>query len=47
MIMNNLLKHHWNVRTKSPFDKKIEIMILKVCKTVNKLNPSCIHDVFT
>ena len=27
--------------------KKLKIMILEVFKTVNRLNPSCLHDMFT
>ena len=34
-------------KQESLLTKRLKIMILEVFKTVNKLNPSCLHDLFT
>ena len=43
-FLETLLK--WS-KQESLLTKRLKIMILEVFKTVNKLNPSCLHDLFT
>ena len=48
LTSNYIYAKQWDlIKQESLLTKRLKIMILEVFKTVNRLNPSCLHDLFT